>query len=49
MKKLIKLLNEHEELSPSRIQRKYYQENWQVLMLLAIQDEPLKFLISYLK
>lgn len=31
--KLIELLNEHEELAPSRIQRKYYQENWHIMYI----------------
>jgi hypothetical protein len=33
MNKLIKLLNEYEKISPSRLQRKYYSENWHIMYI----------------
>lgn len=33
MEKLIELLNEYEELSPSRLQRKYYSESWHIMYI----------------
>jgi len=31
--KLIELLNEHEKIAPSRLQRKYYSESWHIMYI----------------
>ena len=33
MNKLIELLNEHEELAPSMLKRKYYSESWYIMYI----------------